>query len=483
MATEHLFLLLLLPLASLQQLHSQTNTWNSNFALTPDQIAAANLSATTANNVEFAVRYERTNNAGQLTRHDPFYDLPADFDPANPPPPGTVLKVEQYTNITHYTIPMSLSMSRFLYTTETLRGTSMPASAYVLWPYLPRTFATLTPYSTDRDDEDLLFPIVALAHGTSGQTQSCAPSNLRELWGNFQNSFPIALSGYAVVAPDYLGLGVAEMVSPYFVLPSHAHDLFHAIAAAQQTWPGLLSKEFAVMGQSQGGGVAWASAQRQAQRPVEGYLGTVAVSPFTDVLDIIAADDQAQNNGRVVAIAQGLASVLPSFEISEWITDAGLARLHLLQEIQGCGLTGAQLFSAEEGTVQILKDGWNLTESAKWYDSMSSNGGEKAIAGPMLVLQGMDDPNANEPVVTRSVRRTCEAFPEAKLEYLRFENITHVPVLYAGQHVWLDWIHDRFAGVEVPNGCVEKLHKPSRGVRSAEFEGFHDQTWFIELWS
>ena len=235
----------------------------------------------------------------------------------------------------------------------------------------------------------------------------------------FHNPFPMALAGYAVVAPDYLGLGVADVRSPYFVFPSQANDLFHSIAAARKAWPDLLSKQFVVAGQSQGGGVAWASAQRQFERPVDGYLGTVAASPFTDVLGAIAADDLAQNNGRVAAIAQGLSSVLPTFELSEWLTDAGIARLRLLQDIQGCGVTGAQLFSAEDGTVQILQDGWNLTSSAAWYKKVSSNGA-RPFAGPMLVLQGTEDPNANEAVTTESVRQTCRMYPDSQLEYIRW---------------------------------------------------------------
>ena len=116
------------------------------------------------------------------------------------------------------------------------------------------------------------------------------------------------------MAPDYLGLGIANLTSPYFVLPSQANDLFHAIAAAQKAWPSLLSKEFVISGQSQGGAVAWACAQRQAQRPVEGYLGTSAASPFLNIFDDIASEDFAQVNGRVAAIAQGLGSVVPGFE-------------------------------------------------------------------------------------------------------------------------------------------------------------------------
>ena len=377
---------------------------------------------------------------------DPFYTLPDTYDASNPPPPGTILKVEQYTNITLYTIPMSLSMSRFLYTTETFNGTSMPASAYVLWPYLPRTFPNLSPCSKKRADRDPLFPVIGLTHGTSGQTQACAPSGLRNLWDEFHEPFPMALAGYAVVAPDYLGLGVPNVTSPYFVLPSQANDLYYAIEAAQKAWSHLLSKEFVVAGQSQGGGAAWAAAQRQAQRPVAGYLGTLAASPFPDILGAIAADALAEDNGRVVAIAQGLSTVLPDFELSEWITDAGISRLRLLEEIQGCGITGGQLFSAEGGTIQILRDGWNLTDSAIWYNKVSSPGG-KPFAGPMLVIQGTDDPNANEPVTTRSVQHTCGMYPDSQLEYIRW-----VSAETSGEIIKL--LTDRFAGKHHSCTCV-----------------------------
>ena len=105
-----------------EQLQAQSDVWKSDFKLTAAQIAAANISQQTAAHVETALRFERSNNAGRLTQNDPFYAVPASFDPENPPAAGTILKVEQYTNVSDYTMPMSLSMSRFLYTTETLNG-------------------------------------------------------------------------------------------------------------------------------------------------------------------------------------------------------------------------------------------------------------------------------------------------------------------------------------------------------------------------
>lgn len=475
------FLTLTIRLSVQQSLFSQNNTWNSTFQLSPQQIASTNLSDAVAHDLEVAINFERTNQAGSYTFADPFYDLPDDFDAANPPPPGTPIKVEQYTNVTLRTMPMSLAMSRFLYMTETLNGSSVPSSAYVLWPYMPRHFPNLTRYSgeTCEDDSTPLFPTFGLAHGTSGFNQACAPSNLRALWGDTSTSFPLVLAGYAVVAPDYLGLGIANQTSPYFVLPSQANDLFRAIEAAQKTWPHLLSKEFVIGGQSQGGAVSWAGAHRQAVNPVEGYLGTFSASPFPSPFEAIAAQDAAQVNGRVLAIAQGMGSVYPGFELSEWLTDAAIARLHLLEEINACGPASGVLFGEEEGEVQILKDGWNFTESALWYSNVSSMDG-KPFASPMMVIQGTEDGNAYEPSVTASVKRTCEANPGSQLEYIRMENITHVPVLYAGQHTFLDWVYDRFAGNDAREGCSATTWSPSRGAVSAEFDGFKDQTWFLE---
>ncbi|KAK6409935.1 hypothetical protein LTR95_018257, partial [Oleoguttula sp. CCFEE 5521] len=122
------------------QLQSQNTTFNSSYHLTPKQIQAANLSTALVGQVELALNFERSNNAGSLTQFDPFYDLPNGVNQSNLPPYGSILKVEQYTNTTYYTLPATLSMSRFLYVSETLNGSRVVSSAYVLWPYQPRKF-------------------------------------------------------------------------------------------------------------------------------------------------------------------------------------------------------------------------------------------------------------------------------------------------------------------------------------------------------
>ena len=94
----------------------------------------------------------------------------------------------------------------------------------------------------------------------------------------------------------------------------------------------------------------------------------------------------------------------------------------------------------------------------------------------MLVIQDTEDPNANEPVNTRMVKKTCDVFPDDQLHYVRYEGITHVPVLYAGQYFYPDWIKDRFGGVEVPAGCKMETVSPVRRVGSID----RDQNWIVE---
>ena len=93
-------------------LQTQNDTFNSSYVFTDTQKTLANLSDAVAAQAQVALNFERSNNAGSLTQHDPFYTVPEGID-VKKLAPGTVLKVEQFTNTTQYTIPMSLSCPAF----------------------------------------------------------------------------------------------------------------------------------------------------------------------------------------------------------------------------------------------------------------------------------------------------------------------------------------------------------------------------------
>ena len=353
---------------------------------------------------------------------DAFYNVPANSLEASP---GTILKVEVDSNASLYNLPPSVSISRIMYQSATLQGSPVPASAYILRPYQPRR------------QPDGSLPVVAWAHGTSGLYGDCAPSHLKNLWQHFDAPFPLALQGYVTVAPDFVGLGVDKsangqrLVHQFIANPAHANDIFYAVQAAQAAF-NELSSDFVVIGHSQGGGAAWGAAQRQAINPVKGYLGSIALSPVTDVLKLPPTD-----NPLIPIIgafmAPGIHSVYPEFQPKDLFTDLGWQRFQLYTEAGGCTPVAIELMTG----FQLLVDDWLNNPYVVKYIELTSNGGKK-IAGPLLVIQGEADPNINCTTTTSAVNKLAEAYTSSQLEYVTLPGITHNPSMFASQRLWLD---------------------------------------------
>ncbi len=460
------FLILLLSqLTTAHDAFIQNNTFNASYGpFNPSQtrarIAQANLSASVSSDLLVALNFERSNWAGSSTHLDPFYNvLPANTTNATA---GSVIKVEQYTNTSFYTLPPGLALSRFLYITKTLNGSTVPTSAYVLWPYLARNFGNISG-----------IPLVAFGHGSSGATGECAPSHVRNLWYQFSAPFTLALQGYAVVAPDYAGLGVDRNAEgnfiphQYIAAPAQGYDLLYAVQAAQQAWP-QLSKQFVLMGDSQGGGAAWAAAEVIANNTAPEYLGAVVISPSTSVRSAIelVLGSPAVLGSAFARTVLGLQSVFPSFHFTDWLSDTGIAITHLLQDVQGCGSAAAELLVPDS-----INPAWNQTWYFDAYSNLTSVG-NKPFAGPMLVIQGANDPvvDFDQRFTTATVNQTCQAYPESQLEFALFEGQSHIGALFFSQQMWLEWIAGRFGGAQASRGCQRTLYQPALPVESYQQE-------------
>ncbi|KAF1983687.1 secretory lipase [Aulographum hederae CBS 113979] len=447
---------------------SQNNTFNSSFTLSQPQIDAVGINSTIASNINVAVNFERSNWATGSVDSDPFYSVPSNSSSF---PAGSLIKLQTYVNTSTYTLPPDVALSRIIYQTETLNGTTVPASAYILWPYLAHSFPNITGH-----------PLVAFAHGTSGVFPECGPSHIRNLWYQYSAPYSLALAGYVVVATDYAGLGVShdahgnEVRHPYLANPAAANDVFFSVQAAQEAFPEL-SKEFVVVGHSQGGGAAWACAERQGKRPVAGYLGTVAASPITDMAAWMKELPNAALN-----IAPGLTSILPDFQIEEWLTPSGIAKTSLLKEVGGCSSVAGQISSSDDEEPLFHPD-WANSSFAARYAELTTNGNAPP-AGPMLVIQGAADTATGiAPLTDKVVNETCQRWPESRIEYRVFEGVGHVPVMYAGMRGWIEWVGERFGGIGrvgedghggENEGCKMVYHRPVRPVEDYQMDlGFY----------
>ena len=408
-------------------------------------------------NLTGAHNFETSYQLYQSVSDDPFYTAPANSSGS---PAGTLLKVERETNTSLYTLPPSLSLSRFMYQSIASNGTLVPVSAFILWPYAAR------PYHGG-------IPVVAWAHGTSGTAPECAPSNIQNLWYHFQGLYDIALHGYAVIATDYAGLGVAkdalgrEVVHEYLMGPAQANDLFYSVPAARQAFP-KLSREFVTMGHSEGGGAAWAFAQKLATEPLTDHLGTIALSPFTRFLDL------PPEESIIPAIVLFLIPILQTnyapFAPEDVLTPTGIQAFQDLTHLHGCTTVIYQLVGPD-----ILKPGWQNNSSIQKYQSAAANGG-KEIGGPFLVIQGEADPIIYPPTVEAAINNTAQKFPTAQIEFHLLPNVTHTPVMYAGLPIYFEWINARFAGEAAKSGYHSSVATLARPPSSLQTEA----NWFIQ---
>ncbi|KAL8717595.1 MAG: hypothetical protein Q9225_005175 [Loekoesia sp. 1 TL-2023] len=401
-----------------------------------------------------AIQFEKSNEANGSVFEDEFYSVAGSTARATA---GTMLKVEQDVDTSKYLLPPATAMSRFIYQTETLKGAKVPSSAFILWPYSPKSHVDG-------------YPVVVWAHGTSGVFASSAPSNQKNLWQHFLAPYQLVCEGYVVVAPDYAGLGVSKtgsgeaIVHEYLSGPSQANDIIYAVQAAQAAFSEL-SKSFVVLGHSQGGGAAWATAQRQAVQPSTGYLGAVAVSPMTSIVD----QPEPLRSVIVTAMCPGLASALPDFKPTSLLTAEGQQCLQLI-EASGAGVASGMALLLGANT---LIPNWAEDPHVQAYHTMISNGG-KRIRGPLLVIHGENDDKINAKVTTDAAGKTAEQFPSSQLEYVLIPNVSHVPALQASQRMWMEWIADRFAGHEVDPGYKRTTLPRARPSTSYQAE----QNWY-----
>lgn len=421
------------------------------------------------------IAFERSFWANGSVSDEDFYRVPPDTSSA---PAGSLLKLQLDANTSAYALPQGTALSRILYQTKTLNGSTVPASAHILWPYSARS----------QPDG---YAVVGFAHGSSGWYPECAPSHWKNLYYNFRIPYLLASQGYVVVATDYLGLGVAKDAAgnpikhPWVAFPSHANDVFYSIQAAQSAFEAL-SKQFVIIGHSQGGATAWAAAQRQALSPVPGYLGSVALAPVTSFLDLSEGRDVEDFYSRFFwpGVSQAVATVFPEFDAGRFLTPAGAERVKLYQDVQGCRAAQSLFFEVPG----LLRADWRSDVYIQTFQNLTRSGG-KPIAGPLLVIQGEADELTRASITSKWVNRTCDL--GFQLEYVTYPGAKHDGINFVSQRLWLDWIEEKFksartktkTGSEVEtvkyDGCRFDQQKSARPLQFYS----NDTNWYLALLS
>ena len=140
------------------------------------------------------------------------------------------------------TATSAVAVFRMSYWTKRATGAWAISSARVFLPQTPLAYP---------------LPIVVIAHPSVGVADNCAPS--KEAEGTFSLVLPWAAKGYAVIAPDFAGLGTEGIQSYVDSRDTGQSTLDAARALRKLVTPATFDQRIAMLGYSQGGGAVLAA--------------------------------------------------------------------------------------------------------------------------------------------------------------------------------------------------------------------------------
>lgn len=267
------------------------------------------------------------------------------------------------------------------------------------------------------------WPVVVWAHGTTGVADQCAPSNLKDTDGKFTlgGTLPIVQQllseGYAVVAPDYEGLG-SPGIHPFLNAKSESQSIISALQAAEQQYSKQLSKDWVVVGHSQGGHAAIAAAERAGDAGFN-FKGVVAYAPASNLGTILLGGySQIKGALNTPAGVPTAKAVLPGLQAFSALATAGIkqtqpqftynmaftsdraaniaakAETECYPQVSADFSTDINAYydDAQNATTLYpgLDENFNKVPSVAIF-LLDSKIGQKPINMPLLVLQGNND--------------------------------------------------------------------------------------------
>ena len=309
------------------------------------------------------------------------------------------------------------------------------------------------------------WPVIGWGHGTVGVADICAPSASDNLSGydTYLNAW--LASGFAIVAPDYEGLGT-EGGHPYLHLDSEGRSINYAVAAAAEAFPEL-SDRYALLGHSQGGHAVLGAASLSAENPEITLVGTVALAPASQVLgqgailEALSTNTEASNEERVSSAvgrlsfsalaAHGIETVFPDFDLDAIYGIDGQAlqqstETACLSQISNELATAVPPVLLTQNNLDsfIAPDFFQSPELLTYNESVEP--GNRALNAPLLVAQGLSDltvfPNSSIALIEQ-LSAVSDTDIDPVLE--TYEGAGHTDVLQASFNDAIAFLAARFS--------------------------------------
>ncbi|MFE7264876.1 lipase family protein [Streptomyces sp. NPDC057592] len=320
-------------------------------------------------------------------------------------------------------------------------------------------------------------PLVAVASGTMGQGDQCAPS--------FALQHPLTLNGEtvsvgyealaiyrllstgaAVVVTDYVGLGTTDRLHTYVNRVDEAHALLDAARAARSV-PGAsvtAASRTGLYGYSQGGGATAAAAELQpSYAPDVPLSGTYSGAPPADLVSVMKGIDGSALAGALAWSISGFAQADPDLRA---VVDANIST------------TGkAALADASTMCVGDALFGYGFTKSSKWTTSGKSIGdiiaadprakaalekqriGTLKPAGPVRLATGVQDDIVPHSQARKLAVDWCAKGADVTYDAIVLPNLgdkiltNHLVPLITDQGDAISWLTDRLSGKAATSNC------------------------------
>ena len=321
-------------------------------------------------------------------------------------------------------------------------------------------------YTTTRDDEDtpavasaVVYtptgvqdaPVVAWAHGTTGQARGCAPSMNSLEAGAMYVLDDVLTAGWAIVATDYTGLGTPGS-HPYLIGEGEGRSVIDAVRAAGQSDLSL-GEDTVVWGHSQGGHAAlWAGGLWEEYAPELPLAGVAALAPAANVPAVI--DSWAESRLSNIFSAYVLAAYGQEYDDVD-------ARDYIRPPAEATAQALAARCLDDPGTAVSLTASLPQ-ETTIWAggeirgplrDRAEENIPTAPIPAPVLIAQGEDD--AAIPLSSQDAYTAGRCGEGWELDYRTYPGLDHLPLVEPDSEAIDDvfvWTAALFSGQDVPPG-------------------------------
>ncbi|MCP9273804.1 lipase family protein [Mycolicibacterium arenosum] len=294
------------------------------------------------------------------------------------------------------------------------------------------------------------WPVVSFGHGTIGIENACAPSLSDSLYGHLKYVRVLVELGYAVALADFQGLG-AEGVHPYTDSRTAGLNMIDAVRALRSTFPDA-SDRWVAIGDSQGGGAAWAATEQAGSyAPELKLLGGFAASPGPDMSGLVdkAVNGSLTSEERAVlqAVIESLARLHPDLNRDDFRKGAAARYWNVLN-----GCTADVAYDRANALTQVGPRDFTpkTPEAADQLRELLTQWAlpQKPLSAPLYVWYGGKDPFIDAEWTREALARACALGGEITIDYE--PDGGHNP---PDAEELVRWMTDRFEGKPVRNDC------------------------------